>query len=79
MEKGGDSFAAFVSRYWGVLLWIVTAIFAAGGLYSQFAAMDERQNVMDKQIQELKELEVRIIELEKRESYLEGFKDGQNK
>lgn len=79
MDRSDDSFPAFITKYWGVLLWIVTAIFAAGGLYSQFAAMSERQNVMSDKIRELNKLESRIIELEKRESYLEGFKDGQNK
>lgn len=78
-----NSLVSFLSKYWSIMLWIVTAIFAAGGLYAEFSAMEARVEViekrLDKKIQTLNTIEGRIIELEKREAYLEGYTDAINR
>lgn len=70
----------FLGRYWSILLWIVTGVFAAGGLYSQFSALESHvltiEGRLDKKVRVINDLEARIQELEKKEAYLEGFTEG---
>ena len=31
-----DTVQTFISKYWQILIWIISAIFVAGGLYAEF-------------------------------------------
>lgn len=70
----------FLGRYWSILLWVVTGVFAAGGLYSQFSALETQvyniEERLGKKVVIINQLEARIQELEKKEAYLEGYTNG---
>ena len=74
----------FLSKNWTIVVWFVAAVFAAGGIYSEFASLKNQVIVLEdrlgKKIEIINELESRVIQLEKdieyEKGYLQGKKEG---
>ena len=73
---------SFIVKNWTILLWVVTAIFVAGGLYAEFQYLQSSINVVDqrvnKKIEVLKHIEKRIVKIEHHLEYEKGYKDAKN-
>jgi hypothetical protein len=71
----------FLKENWAVVVWIVAAIFAAGGIYAEFSSLKMELNVvherLDKKIVVIDKLEQRIYDIEKRIEYEKGYNDSQ--
>jgi len=74
----------FLSKNWTIVVWFVAAVFAAGGIYSEFSSLKNQVDVLEdrlsKKIQIINGLESRVIQLEKdieyEKGYLQGKKEG---
>lgn len=74
----------FLFKNWTVVVWFVAAVFAAGGIYSEFASLKNEVVVLEerlgKKIEIINSLEGRVIQLEKdleyEKGYLQGKKEG---
>ena len=73
----------FVAKYWTILIWVVAAIFAAGGIHAEFTMQKIKINAidarLDKKIKIIKELEERILDMEKQLEYDRGYIEGLDK
>ena len=76
-----DTVQTFLSKYWQILIWIISAIFVAGGLYAEFLYLQSEVDVINqrlvKKIEILNKLDGRVEELEHYVEYEKGYKDGQ--
>lgn len=72
----------FIGKNFSMILWILGAIFAAGGLYAEFKYLQGEIEILDsrldKKIQILNELETRVDENEGFIDYHRGYLDGKN-
>jgi hypothetical protein len=70
---------SFVKDNWSMLIWLLAAVFAAGGIYSEFTSLKmELRTVherLDKKIVVIHILEERIYNLELRAEYDKGFRE----
>jgi hypothetical protein len=66
-----------------MLIWLVAAIFAAGGIYAEFSSLKMELNTvherLDKKILVIENLETRIYNIEKHIEYEKGYNDSQRK
>lgn len=64
-----------------MLIWLVAAVFAAGGIYAEFSSLKMELNVvherLDKKILVIENLEGRIYDIEKHIEYEKGYNDSQ--
>ena len=64
-----------------MLIWVVAAVFAAGGIYTEFSSLKMELNVvherLDKKILVIENLEGRIYDIEKHLEYEKGYNDSQ--
>ena len=71
----------FVKENWSMLIWLVAAIFAAGGIYAEFSSLKMELTTvherLDKKIIVIKNLEERIYIIEKHIEYEKGYKSSQ--
>jgi len=84
---------SFIAKNWGIILWVILAIFAAGGLHSEFRLQQTTQNAkydelkqdisvlhrrLSKKVEILEKQEKRIEELEKHISWERGVSYGRS-
>ncbi len=73
---------SFLKENWSMLIWLVAAVFAAGGIYAEFSSLKiELHTVherLDKKIIVINNIEDRIYVLEMHDEYEKGYKDSQN-
>ena len=66
-----------------MLIWLVAAVFAAGGIYAEFSSLKMELTTVherfDKKILVIENLETRIYNIEKRIEYEKGYNDSQRK
>lgn len=78
MEKENKS---FLKENWSMLVWIVAAVFASGGIYAEFSSLKMELHTvherLDKKILVISNIEDRIYSLEKHAEYEKGYKDSQ--
>jgi len=64
-----------------MLIWLVAAVFAAGGIYAEFSSLKMELNVvherLDKKILVIENLEGRIYDIEKHLEYRKGYNESQ--
>lgn len=76
-----DTVQTFLSKYWQILIWIISAIFVAGGLYAEFLYLQSEIEVINqrlvKKIELLNSMDKRVEKLEHHIEYEKGYKDGQ--
>jgi hypothetical protein len=64
-----------------MLIWLVAAVFAAGGIYAEFSSLKMELNVvherLDKKILVIENLEGRIYNIEKHLEYQKGYNESQ--
>ena len=76
-----DTVQTFISKYWQILIWIISAIFVAGGLYAEFLYLQSEIEVINqrlvKKIEVLNKLDERVEKLEHYVEYEKGYKEGQ--
>lgn len=64
-----------------MLIWLVAAVFAAGGIYAEFSSLKMELNVvherLDKKILVIEDLEGRIYDIEKHLEYEKGYNESQ--
>jgi len=69
----------FIQKNWTILLWVIGAIFAAGGIFAEFQFLQSEIDVIDgrlnKKIEILNEIDVRVEELELYHEYQRGYDD----
>jgi hypothetical protein len=72
---------SFLKENWSMLIWLVAAVFAAGGIYAEFSSLKMELNVvherLDKKILVIENLEGRIYDIEKHLEYEKGYNDSQ--
>jgi len=72
---------SFIKENWSMLIWVVAAVFAAGGIYTEFSSLKMELNVvherLDKKILVIENLEGRIYDIEKHLEYEKGYNDSQ--
>ena len=72
---------SFLKENWSMLIWLVAAVFAAGGIYAEFSSLKMELNVvherLDKKIVVIENLETRIYNIEKHIEYEKGYNDSQ--
>ena len=72
---------SFLKENWSMLIWLVAAVFAAGGIYAEFSSLKMELNVvherLDKKILVIENLEGRIYNIEKHLEYEKGYNDSQ--
>ena len=72
---------SFMKENWSMLIWVVAAVFAAGGIYTEFSSLKMELNVvherLDKKILVIENLEGRIYDIEKHLEYEKGYNDSQ--
>jgi hypothetical protein len=72
---------SFLKENWSMLIWLVAAVFAAGGIYAEFSSLKMELNVvherLDKKILVIENLEGRIYYIEKHLEYEKGYNDSQ--
>jgi hypothetical protein len=72
---------SFLKENWSMLIWLVAAVFAAGGIYAEFSSLKMELNVvherLDKKILVIENLEGRIYDIEKHIEYEKGYNDSQ--
>ncbi|MDH3879055.1 MAG: hypothetical protein OET18_14510 [Desulfobacterales bacterium] len=65
-----------------MLIWLVAAVFAAGGIYAEFSSLKMELHTvherLDKKIIVINNIEDRIYVLEMHDEYEKGYKDSQN-
>jgi hypothetical protein len=65
-----------------MLIWLVAAVFAAGGIYAEFSSLKMELHTvherLDKKIIVINDIEDRIYALEMHDEYEKGYKDSQN-
>lgn len=70
---------SFVKDNWSMLIWLLAAVFAAGGIYAEFTSLKmELRTVherLDKKIILIDVLEERIYELELTGEYEKGLRE----
>jgi len=70
---------SFVKDNWSMLIWLLAAVFAAGGIYAEFTSLKmELKTVherLDKKIVLIDVLEERVYNLELRGEYDKGFRE----
>ena len=73
---------SFLKENWSMLIWLVAAVFAAGGIYAEFSSLKMELNTvherLDKKIIVINDIEDRIYVLEMHDEYEKGYKDSQN-
>ncbi len=71
----------FLKENWSMLIWLVAAVFAAGGIYAEFSSLKMELNVvherLDKKILVIENLEGRIYDIEKHLEYEKGYNESQ--
>ena len=71
---------AFVTKNWQILVWIISAIFVAGGLFAEFQYLQTEIEVLnqrlDKKIEIINSLDKRVETLEHYVEYEKGYKEG---
>jgi hypothetical protein len=69
----------FIQKNWTILLWVIGAIFAAGGIFAEFQFLQSEIEVIDgrlnKKIEILNEIDTRVEELERYHEYQRGYND----
>ncbi len=74
---------SFLKENWSMLIWLVAAVFAAGGIYAEFSSLKMELTTvherLDKKILVIENLETRIYNIEKRIEYEKGYNDSQRK
>lgn len=72
---------SFLKDNWSMLIWLVAAVFAAGGIYAEFSSLKMELNTvherLDKKIVVIENLEERIYDIEKHIEYEKGYNDSQ--
>lgn len=72
---------SFLKENWSMLIWLVAAVFAAGGIYAEFSSLKMELNVvherLDKKILVIENLEGRIYNIEKHLEYQKGYNESQ--
>jgi len=72
---------SFLKENWSMLIWIVAAVFAAGGIYAEFSSLKMELTTvherLDKKIVVIENLEARIYNIEKHIEYEKGYNDSQ--
>jgi hypothetical protein len=72
---------SFLKENWSMLIWLVAAVFAAGGIYAEFSSLKMELNVvherLDKKILVIENLEGRIYDIEKHLEYEKGYNESQ--
>jgi hypothetical protein len=70
---------SFVKENWSMLIWLVAAVFAAGGIYAEFSSLKMElytvHDRLDKKITLINNMEERIYFLEKNVEYQRGYKE----
>ncbi len=73
---------SFLKENWSMLIWLVAAVFAAGGIYAEFSSLKMELHTvherLDKKIIVINDIEDRIYVLELHDEYEKGYKDSQN-
>ena len=73
---------SFLKENWSMLIWLVAAVFAAGGIYAEFSSLKMELHTvherLDKKIIVINNIEDRIYVLEMHDEYEKGYKDSQN-
>ena len=73
---------SFLKENWSMLIWLVAAVFAAGGIYAEFSSLKMELHTvherLDKKIVVINDIEDRIYVLEMHDEYEKGYKDSQN-
>ena len=73
----------FITKNWQILVWIVSAIFVAGGLFAEFQYLQTEIEILHqrlgKKIEVLNTIDSRVTELEHYVEYEKGYKDGQER
>jgi len=73
---------SFLKDNWSMLIWIVAAVFAAGGIYAEFTSLKMELTTvherLDKKIDVISHIEDRVYSLELHDEYEKGYKDSQN-
>lgn len=71
-----------ILQYWPQILSMVMAVGAAGAFYGKvnnaFTQIENLSARQERQFEEKKALELRVIELEKNTQYYKGLRDGRN-
>jgi len=72
---------SFLKDNWSMLIWLVAAVFAAGGIYAEFSSLKMELSTvherLDKKIVVIENLEERIYDIEKHIEYEKGYNDSQ--
>ena len=72
---------SFIKENWSMLIWLVAAVFAAGGIYAEFSSIKMELHTvherLDKKIIVINDIEDRIYILEMHVEYEKGYKDSQ--
>ena len=72
---------SFLKENWSMLIWLVAAVFAAGGIYAEFSSLKMELSTvherLDKKILVIENLEGRIYDIEKHIEYEKGYNDSQ--
>lgn len=72
---------SFLKENWSMLIWLVAAVFAAGGIYAEFSSLKMELTTvherLDKKIVVIENLETRIYNIEKHIEYEKGYNDSQ--
>jgi hypothetical protein len=72
---------SFLKENWSMLIWLVAAVFAAGGIYAEFSSLKMELHTvherLDKKIIVINDIEDRIYVLEMHDEYEKGYKDSQ--
>ena len=71
----------FLKDNWSMLIWLVAAVFAAGGIYAEFSSLKMELTTvherLDKKIVVIENLEDRIYDIEKHIEYEKGYNESQ--
>ena len=72
---------SFLKENWSMLIWLVAAVFAAGGIYAEFSSLKMELHTvherLDKKIVVINNIEDRIYSIEKHIEYEKGYKESQ--
>ncbi len=72
---------SFLKDNWSMLIWLIAAVFAAGGIYAEFSSLKMELTTvherLDKKIVVIESLEGRIYDIEKHIEYEKGYNDSQ--
>jgi len=81
IRKMADESKSFLKENWSMLIWVVAAVFAAGGIYSEFSSLKTELHTvherLDKKIIVINNIQERIYDLEKHVEYERGYKESQ--